>query len=81
MTHGMMKYRGSTRGAVMSDSAVVRRNMRRNETVGPLSFTVVSCDPSFGLPGALTCLVEFDLVLSVKSNVEDEPVVVPQTVR
>jgi hypothetical protein len=28
MTHGMIKYRGSTRGAVISESAVASSNMR-----------------------------------------------------
>jgi hypothetical protein len=31
----MMKYLGSTNGAVMSESAVVRSQIRKNDVVGP----------------------------------------------
>lgn len=37
ITHGMMKYRGSTRGAVISERAVVSTNMRRKEVLGSCS--------------------------------------------
>ena len=33
--HGMMKYRGSTRGAVMSESAVDRIQIRKKDVLGP----------------------------------------------
>lgn len=35
ITHGMMKYRGSTSGAVINDRAVDRRKMMRKEVLGP----------------------------------------------
>lgn len=35
-----MKYRGSTSGAVMSESALVRRRIKRKEVVGPSSSTI-----------------------------------------
>ena len=35
ITQGMMKYRGSTNGAVMRESVVVRRKMVAKAVVGP----------------------------------------------
>lgn len=35
ITHGIIKYRGSTRGAVISESAVERMKMRKKEVLGP----------------------------------------------
>lgn len=40
MTQGRMKYRGSTRGAVMSDNAVVAKRMITKDVLGPSESSV-----------------------------------------
>lgn len=51
ITHGMMKYLGSTSGAVISDSAVERTQMIANEVSAPCTFCfrVVCFTAMFGL--------------------------------
>ena len=58
--HGIIKYLGSTSGAVMSESAVLRMKIRRNDVVGPsgCSFTILALD-SLSLLSSMISLVVF----------------------
>lgn len=54
ITQGMMKYRGSTSGAVMSESAVERMKMSRKDVLGSLDCIVGAEEGRLDCCGALT---------------------------
>ena len=54
ITHGRIKYLGSTKGAVTSDNVVARRNISADEVCSESSgIGVASCFPFLGVVGTL----------------------------
>ena len=53
MTQGMMKYRGSTSGAVTNDKLVVTRKIQRKDVVGPPNLLLVGCTLPVDALGAI----------------------------